>query len=237
MQWIDRFAYSNKISGLDPAVKAGFSLCILCLCFIFEHPLFHFAVLVAVFVLCVLWAGLPGSFLLKLLLAEGGFLFAGVLGVAVSFSATFSAGAVPVGPFWMVVTPTSLLLAEKLLFRSLGCAAGMNFLALTTPLVDLIDLLRRMHVSELLIDLMTLIYRFVFTLMDCLERMVQAQEVRLGFINWRRSMVSAGQIGANLFIEAFRKSQKLETSLEGRCWTGTLRVLPQEYEPIKWPWK
>ncbi len=63
-----------------------------------------------------------------------------------------------------------------------------------------------------------------------------AQEVRLGFNGWRQSMQSVGDIAANLFIEAFRKSQKLETSLEGRLWEGSFRVLPQDYETIQSPW-
>lgn len=232
MRWIDRFAYGNRIRGLDPAYKAGFSLAVLVLGLGLDRPTVSLGLMIGVIALSILWAGLPAGFVLRLLLVEGGFLVVGVLGIAVSINTITSPGAVALGPFWLNVTPASIYLALKLLLRSLGCASAMNFLALTTPLVDLIDLFRRMHVPDLLIDLMTLIYRFTFTLMDCLDRMVLAQEVRLGFQNMQRGLYSAGQIGANLFIEAFRRSQKLETSLEGRCWDGTLRVLPQEYEPL-----
>ena len=176
------------------------------------------------------WAGLTATSSCAFFFAEGTFLAAGVLGIAVSLSTIPTAGGLALGPVWLTMTPKSIMLAVRLLMRSLGCAAAMNFLALTTPLVDLIDLLRRMRVSELLIDLMTLIYRFVFTLTDCLERMVLAQKMRMGFNGWRNSLRSMGRIGANLFIEAYRHSQRLQTALEGRGWEGTLRVLPQQYE-------
>lgn len=194
--------------------------------------------MVWVLILSVAWARLPAGFVLRLMLAEGGFLVAGVLGVAVSISTPPSLDAAALGPFWLNLTPASLYLASMLLARSLSCAVAMNFLALTTPLVDLVDLLRRAHAPDLLIDLMTLIYRFIFTLLDCPDRMVTAQEVRMGFSGWRTSLHSAAQIGANLFIEAFRRSRRLETALEGRGWDGSsLHVLPQEYEHLRWPLK
>lgn len=232
MHWIDQFAYNNRIRRLDPAYKAGFSLAILLLCLTIAIPWVSLILMMVMVSLSIFWAGLPARFVLKLLVLEGSFLFFGILGVAVSIATDSNPGAIPLGPFWLNVTPDSLYLALVLLTRSLGCAAAMNFLALTTPLVDLIDLFRRVHIPDLLIDLMTLIYRFIFTLTDCLERMVLAQQVRLGFTGWRGMLRSSGQIAANLFIEAFRRSQKLEIALQGRAWDGSLRVLPQEYESL-----
>lgn len=73
------------------------------------------------------------------------------------------------------------------------------------------------------------ISRFVFVLLDSLERMTQAHEVRLGFANRHAALRSAALIGANLFIEAFRRSQRLELALRSRAWSGSLRVLPRAY--------
>lgn len=232
MHWIDRFAYNNRIRRLDPVYKAGFSLLVIVLCLVSALPWVNVALMVVVICFSILWAQLPARSVFKLLMAEGSFLVFGVLGVAVSITTRSSPGAISVGPFWLNVTADSINLAFKLLTRSLGCAAAMNFLALTTPMVDLIDLFRRIHVPDLLIDLLTLIYRFIFTLMDCLDRMMLAQKVRLGFNGWGGTLRSAGEIAANLFIEAFRRSQKLDIALQGRGWDGSLRVLPQEYEPL-----
>jgi cobalt/nickel transport system permease protein len=236
MHAIDQYAYSNAIRKLDPAFKAGFSLLVLILCLLIDKPLASSLFLLVTVFLTIFWAKLPAGFIFRVLLAEGSFLLFGVLGVAVSINTVPNSGAISFGLLWVNVTTSSLYLAFRLFIRSLGCASAMNFLALTTPLVDLIELFRRIHIPALLIDLMTIIYRFIFTLLDCLERMVMAQEVRLGFNGWQRSLQSAGDIAANLFIEAFRKSQKLETSLEGRLWEGSLRVLPQDYEPFVFPW-
>lgn len=230
MQRIDSYAYSNRLRKLDPAYKAGFSSLVLLACLFIDRPLILLLILLGLVALSILGAGLPPAFVLKLLTAEGGFLAAGVLSVAISISTIPQPGGWQLGLVWIHLSPASLNLALVLLGRALAGAAAMNFLALTTPLADLIELLRRLRTPELLIDLMTLIYRFVFTLTDCLDRMILAQKVRLGFGNWRNSLQSAAQIAANLFIETFRRSRQLELALGSRGWTDNLRVLPQEYQ-------
>jgi cobalt/nickel transport system permease protein len=237
MPWVDRYAYTNRICQLDPAYKAGLSLMVMLACLVVDRPVVSGGIILLEAALSIFWAGLPAGFVVQLLTGEGSFLLLGVLGVAVSLNTTPTNGGWGLGPVWITATPDTLYLAVTLLLRSLGCVSAMNFLALTTPMVDLIDLLRRMRLSELLIDLMTLIYRFIFTLLDSLDRMVLAQEVRMGFNGWRNSLQSTANIAANLFMETLRRSRRLEMALEGRGWDGSLRVLPQKYEQPKWPWK
>ncbi len=68
----------------------------------------------------------------------------------------------------------------------------MNFMAMTTPLVDMVDLFRRVGVPVILIDVMTLMYRFIFVLLDSLDRMYVAQNSRLGYRSWRRGSTARG---------------------------------------------
>lgn len=232
MRQLDAFAYSNQLRRLHPAYKAGCSLLALLLCLGLNRIYSSLVIFIFMLGLTIFWAGLPWRFVLRLILAEGSFLLIGVLGVAVSISGIPSPGALAFGPLWFNVSAESNHQALNLLMRALGSVAALNFLALTTPMLDLLELLRRLHVPELLIDLMGLMYRFIFVLLDSLERMTLAQEARLGFANWRNSLHSAAQIGTNLFIEAFRRSRTLETALQGRAWDGNLRVLPQKYEHL-----
>ncbi len=234
MHAIDRYAYNNQIRWLHPAYKVGGSLVIMSLCLIINHPVFSMVSVALVFCLSVFWAGLPLRFLSVLLLGEAGFLTAGVLSVAISVSLSPVAGGLNLGPFCFVVTEASLQLAFSLLLRSLGCAAAMNFLALTTPMVDMVDLLRQLKVPDLLIDLLTLVYRFIFSLWDSLERLITASEVRLGFNGFHTSLRTLALVATNLFVETYRRSQRLQVALEGRGWDGTLRVLPQTYDHPGW---
>lgn len=237
MRWIDQFAYGNHISRLNPAVKAGISLLILLTALIANHIFVSLFLLFLILLLIVFWAKLPAKAFFKILLGESSFLLLAVLGVAVSVSTIPSEGARSFLGLWVSVTPDSLTHAVNLLLRAITCAASMNFLAMTTPITDIIYLLGRLRVPGFLIDIMTLIYRFIFTLFDVLSRMITAKEARLGFRDINTSMRSWGDIGTGLFLEAFRQSQRLEMAMESRCWDGSLRVLPQSYEPFRWFWK
>lgn len=156
--------------------------------------------------------------------------------VAVALSISLTAPAnpeawlLPVGPLWISSTPADIYKAANLVLRALGAASAMNFLALTTPLVDLVDLLRRLRFSPILIDLMTVMYRFIFVLLDSLNRMYMAQDSRLGYSSYWRGMSSAGLLGSRLFVDAFQRSRRLQTALDARGYEGGhLQVLPTIY--------
>lgn len=232
---IDHYAYTNRLRQVDPVVKAGLASSVLLLCLALSRP--------AVGILATLWmwglsiclAGLPAAVFGRLLIAEGTFMLITVVGVALSVSTSPVLGedswSWQIGPLWVSSSPAMIQLALTLLTRALGGAAALNFLALTTPMVDVIELLRRLHVPALLIDLMTITYRYIFILLENLERMVTAQSSRLGYANLRRSMVSAGLLASRLFIETYQRSQRLQTALDSRGYSGAgnLKVLPLNF--------
>jgi cobalt/nickel transport system permease protein len=76
---------------------------------------------------------------------------------------------------------------------------------------------------------MTLIYRFIFVLLESLDRMYTAQASRLGYATFKRGMLSAALLGSQLFIETYRRSQRLQVALASRGYTGDLRVIPIQY--------
>lgn len=234
MRHIDRSAYGNRIARLHPAYKAGCSLFGILAALLLsriEVSLGVFAIMVG---LSSAWAGVPARLILPLVVGEATFLAFAVVGVAISVSIAPLPGGLAIGPLWFGTSEASLSVALGLLARALACAAAMNFLALTTPMVAIIDVLRSLRVPEILIDLMTLTYRFIFVLLDTFERMVVANHARLGFKDRRTTLGSYGRIMACLFVEAFRRSRRLENALCARGWDGTLRVLPGEYEHPGW---
>jgi len=56
-----------------------------------------------------------------------------------------------------------------------------------------------------------------------------AQESRLGYVNSRRGLASAGILASQLFVDSYRRSRRLQTALESRGYDGELRVLPMRY--------
>ncbi len=232
MHLIDQYAYSNRIRSIDPASKAGLALSVLVLCLLLNHVVVGVLAIAWMGILTTWWAGVPGRVFARAILAEGSFLLLAVVGVAVSVGPTPPpphAWQWHIGPLWVSSTPAAVGLALLLFSRALGSAAAMNFLTFTTPLVDQIELLRRLRVPPLLIDLMSLIYRFIFVLLESMETMYTAQQSRQGYSTFWRSMKSAALLGSRLFIDAYQRSQRMQVALESRCADGALRVLPIAY--------
>ena len=89
-----------------------------------------------------------------------------------------------------------------------------------------------MRLPALLIELMMLIYRFIFLLLETASAIMTAQESRLGNRDYRTKIRSFGAMASALFVQSIRRSNALYDALESRCYDGTIRVLSQE-QPVK----
>jgi cobalt/nickel transport system permease protein len=238
MHLIDRHAYNNRLRLVDPAQKGGLAALAIGLCLLLDRPAVGLLAVAWMLALTTLWARVPPLAFGRALVAEGLFLLLSVVGVAVSVSVSLPTSSLAwrLGPLWLSTSPAALDLAARLLTRALGSAAALNFLILTTPLTDLIELLRRLRLPETLIELMTLIYRAIFVLLESLERMRTAQDARLGYSGPWRAMRSAGLLGSQLFLDAYRRSQRLQVALESRGLDGPLRVIPLDYSSDRRVW-
>ncbi len=232
MSYIDRYAYTSRIRSIEPAQKAGLAALVILLCLILPHPAVGCVAVLWMGTLTVWWGGIPLPVVGRVLLAEGLFLLLAVVGVVLSVSweaPPASFWGIQIGPLWISTHQGALALAGLLVSRAFGAASAMNFLALTTPFIDLVDLLRRLRVSPILIDLMDVMYRFVFVLLDSMERIYTAQQSRLGYATRRTALRSSGLLVSRLFVDAYQRSQRMQTALESRGYSGNLRVLPLVY--------
>ena len=91
-----------------------------------------------------------------------------------------------------------------------------------------LEVLRKMRLPALLIELMMLIYRFIFLLLETASAIMTAQESRLGNRDYRTKVRSFGAMASALFVQSMRRSDALYDALESRCYDGTIRVLSQE---------
>ncbi len=98
----------------------------------------------------------------------------------------------------------------------------MYLLALTTPIHEITSTLSRLHVPGILIELMYLIYRFIFLLSETAHQMHMAAQSRLGYWGWRQSMQTFGKSMANLLVTALRQAGNTYDAMVARCYDGRL---------------
>lgn len=221
MQAIDHYAWTNRWRNRHPVEKLLPALTLLALTLALPPLTIGPLVLAGTLLATVLGAGIPLKTVLNVLAAPAAFLLAGVpfLAISVSFNDGFS----------IRFSPEGLRLALETLVRALAATSCLTALILTTPLTDLVPLLRRVGVPSGIVELILLIYRLIFVFAERALTGRQAQAARLGYSNVRRGIRSAGWLAGALFQRALERARRLELGLIARGYAGELRVLPSEW--------
>ena len=221
---IEQSAYANRWRRVSPAAKGLFSLCGLVAAYTATTPASAGGVAAILCTVSVLGARIPPGRYLRVAAPALLFLLASTLSLAVSFTIGDQ-----VGGLSMNLTQSAYPRIAQVCGRSLGGLAALLFLALTTPLSDLIALLHRLKVPAVLLDIMTLCYRTLFVFSEAIHDTVTAQSARLGYATARLSMRSLGGLVANITVQVWQRSQALHLAAMARNSDGPLRFLEQAY--------
>ena len=225
---IDAYAYSNRLRWIHPAEKIVFALTTLALCLYFRSAILSAVVVASLTILLWRAAGVQPRVFWRFLRLPLGFVVIGVLTivvVVVPSESVSAALAVTIADWHVGVLPASANEGARVFSASIGSVACTLFLALTTPMMDITDQLRRWRVPLLFVDLTMLVYRFIFVLLDTADDMFIAQQARLGYSTPRAALRSTAMIASNLYLRAHTRATALFTALSSRGYTGDLRVL------------
>ncbi|UWG98460.1 cobalt ECF transporter T component CbiQ [Dehalobacter sp. DCM] len=232
---IDKYAYASKLSKTNPMEKMALALLTLCVCLWANSILLSVTVLLIMSWLTVKKGGIPLPFFLKLMLIPMSFLILGVLMIAfqiVNDPHQFIL-AFPVFGFYLGFSKPGMETAIQLFFKALGAVSCLYYLSLNTPMVDLLSALRKLKCPQLMLEMMSLIYRFIFVLMETAETMYTAQNSRLGYSSLKAGYRSLGMLASTLFIRAYKRSDDMYTAMEARGYDGKIAVL-EEIAPFSW---
>lgn len=226
---LDTYAYANRWRQQHPAEKGLLCLLALGAALLARSPQ---AAAICALVMAALTVGGAGIALrnyLRLLRLPAGFLFAGVFGLALSLSG---------GDQLLLDLPgldLSLWLnhagadqALLVLSRSLAAVTALLFLALTTPMTEIVALLRRLRMPALLLELMVLAYRQIHVFSEVARQMRTAQKARLGDAGLASRWRSLSSLAAGLYLKAHLRSQQLHRSLLCRGYDHDLRWLERQ---------
>ena len=232
----DRYAYISKLRGVDPIPKIALSMAALLVCLFCESIAVGIFTMVVLSAFTVLIGGQKPRVVLHFMKVPLVFLIIGCLTIAIR----------PIGEaeaLWAFrllgrwnwgITAENLRLSLLVCGKAMGAVSAMYFLSLNTPMTDLTMALERLHVPKLFVELMELIYRFIFLLAGEAGRIKVAQESRLGYRGFRRSMHSMGELLSTVFVRSLHRGNRVYSALESRGYTGSLTTLPGQYVPGRW---
>lgn len=225
---IDKLCYSSKYRYKSPYIKSLFSIGTLLVC------VFSRSIILSIFVLLIMWGltvfggGIPCGRYFKLMSIPLAFLLLSTIAIIVNISdIPLSWFAIPVGRSYITVSASGLLRGMQLILTALSAVSCLYFLTLTTPITDILLVLRTCRCPHIIIEMLLLIYRFIFVLMDLMLSIRRAQICRLGNKDMRTSLHAIGKLMAVLLVRAMQKSTRLYEAMESRCYHGALLVISE----------
>jgi cobalt/nickel transport system permease protein len=135
--------------------------------------------------------------------------------------------------FSLSITRESINQGMLVFCRVIGGMSAMIFIALTAPMTDIFIVFRQCRIPEVVIDLMMIIYRTIFILMDQVIQIYHAQLMRLGYSTWRESIHSFASMSGAAFIASWDAGEDLIRAMDARCYDGKFALLG-ESRPVEW---
>lgn len=218
---IETLAYGSRWRHVSPAAKAVFAVAGLAAAYAAPTPEVALGLAVLLAGITCLGAGVPLRAYARLFLPALVFLLLSTLPLLLAVD--------PAAVWPWRWAPEAGPQVAALLARALAALAALFCLILTTPLPDLLGLLRRLRCPEALLDLMVLCYRMLFVFAAALEATATAQRARLGYGAPGPARRALAALLANLVLQIWQRAQALHLAAQARCGEGSLRFLPPSF--------
>lgn len=221
---VEEIAYCNRFSTIHPAEKLLFGLGMLLIA-LASPPLPGALVILVIITAAVGAAGVPRALYLKALGVPFLFTVTGVLGLVIRLD--WQQG------LQLDLSAGTALQVVSLASRSLAAIGCLSFLALTTPVAHLLALLKGEGSAGVVRDIMLTLYSTLFLFVEAVERMYRAQQARLGYEGWSRSLRSAGNMASALWVGVTVKSHRLYLGLSSRGYPEGVHSAI-DFQPLSW---
>lgn len=219
------FPGNSVIHKMDPRMKIIATLLYIIMLFLASHPL-SLSVGIVLLILFYKISGIPMKMVTKSLKPMIPIvLFTSILNIF------FVSGQVLVRIFFLEITKEGVILAILMSLRILCLIAGSSLLTYTTSPIELTDAIERLlnplkkinvPVHELSM-MMTIALRFIPTLIEETDKIINAQKARGADMESGNMMQRAKAlipILIPLFVSSFRRADELAMAMECRCYRG-----------------
>ena len=167
---------------------------------------------------------------------SGAFLFIliSILGIIITISRNaLGFFDIQVMSFFISITKTSQEKGIELFLLALASVSVLINFAAATPLGDVIYALKKLKTPWVLIEIMYLIYRYVFILYYVFNLLQNGANSRLGFSNIKNTYRTSMMLASRLFNKSFYMARDSYNAMESRLYNGRLRFLENIKEEKK----
>ncbi|SHI75888.1 cobalt ECF transporter T component CbiQ [Parasporobacterium paucivorans] len=225
---IDCFAYKSKMNHWNPTYKVFLALVTIIMCLVLNNLFVSLFVIMAMTYLIVVKSGLNMREYISVMSIPFTFLLLATLAVGFDFS-RHPAGEInmDLGYFYLITSKRSLLEMFRLFIRSYAAVSALQMMTLTTSSSEIISVLKKMHVPVIVIEMMNMIYRYIFILLELNNKMKKSAHARLGYCDFRTACYSFGSIAGNILVVSLKKAETYYNAMEARCYDGEYSFLQE----------
>ncbi len=229
---IDFLAVNSEVAHMNPQVKMLLGIGSLIVCLLSIKGFTAMIVAVAMVVFTLQYGKIKKYDYWQMITIPFWFIVLSAIVLLFDIS-THKIGVINISIFtgYLSITKENIKTAIRVSIRAFCGVNCLYMISLSTPLYEIISVLKKCKVPEIMIELMYLMYRFIFIILETYNNMKTAADTRLGFTTLRRSYRTFFGICSNLFVISFQKALRSFDAMEARCYDGKLQFL-EKNKPV-----
>lgn len=208
--YLDEYSYLNSfVNLLDPRIKViSFIGLILCIVFTGRSAYLTFNLYAILIAVLILLSGIPPIFIFRRSLVIIPFV------IMVSF-------------FILFKKDNGLLIFRNIVIKSYLCILCMILLVSSTKFADLLKSLEQLKVPEIIVMIISFMYRYIFVVQDEIEHMGRARQSRsCGRRPWYNTTALANTLGV-LFIKSYERAEAVYLAMCARGFSGSVKTIDE----------
>ena len=226
---LEYYSYNSKINSWNPHLKFWYSMVLIVLGIILSNIYISISIVFICGFITIFLGKISLKKYIDFFKVPTIFLLISVAVININFSKNITDFYYfNIGDLYIYTTDENIKKSCILFWRALSGVSSMYMLALSTPLNEIIYVIKKVRTPQIIIELMYLVYRFIFIMRDSYKSMRKSIESRLGFRDYRTSLLSFGKIISNILIVSLRKSNSFYDSMESRGYKGEIRFFIKE---------
>lgn len=236
---IDSYSYSNELRNESAVWKTAFAVVMLIMTY-FSTQTLQAVIFGWMMYWTVVQARIPFKIYSKLIIVPFLFYVASLPAIILEISHIVSTDILMLPDHYVIATfhNWSIYMTSAGIHRGLSlgvqiaaCLSCVTFIVMTTPMSELFQLMKKLKIHPLLIELMLIMYRFLFILMETSTMIYTAQTARGGQTGFRSRLRDSSILVSRLIIKTIQRYDELNQGLTARGFAGELRLAPYSSKP------
>jgi cobalt/nickel transport system permease protein len=127
---------------------------------------------------------------------------------------------------WQIsITYNGLLILANVMVKSWLSILALILLSSTTRLDELLKALRQLGMPQVMILILSFMYRYIFVLVDEVMRIQQARDSRNYGGGWLHHIKTIGHMAGTIFIRSYERGERIYAAMLSRGFNGQVNTL------------